>query len=73
MLDADRLAAEVALGDHPSLERIERVEEANRERAALSQSGAHRQIGVVPKATYRLARVEVVLLPEIGFIGVMGS
>src|SRR3984893_1967264 len=47
LLNADRFAAEVALTDHPGIERVERIEQSNRERAARAQSGARRQIGVV--------------------------
>src|SRR5580700_10123762 len=47
LLDADRFAAEVALTDHPGIERVERVQEPDRERAARAQSGAGRQVGIV--------------------------
>ena len=47
LLDVDRLAAEVALADHPAIERMERIQQPDRERAARAQTGPRRQVGVV--------------------------
>ena len=47
LLDADRLAGEVALADHPAVERVKRVQQPDGERTARAQSGSRRQVGVV--------------------------
>ena len=47
LLDPDRFAGEIALGDHLAVERMKRVQEPDRKRTARAETGPRRQIGVV--------------------------
>ena len=47
LLDADRLAREIALRNHFAVESVQRMQQPDGERAARSQSGPRRQVGIV--------------------------
>ena len=47
LLDTDRFARKIALRDHFAVERMQRVQQPDGERAAGAQSGPRRQVGVV--------------------------
>src|SRR5487761_1825294 len=47
LLDTDRLARQIAFRDHFVVESVQSMQKPDRERAARSQAGSRRKIGVV--------------------------